>query len=65
MRRSWRAASTFSPTAPRRGLCAGPIVARIKANPDFSEVSVRVFDVRQRMSEITRAPIDFDKLAAE
>ena len=43
----------------------GPIVARIKANPDFSEVLVRVFDVRQRMSEITRAPIDFTRLAAE
>jgi hypothetical protein len=43
----------------------GPIVARIKANQEFSDVLVRVFAVRQRMSEITRAPIDFTRLAAE
>jgi hypothetical protein len=36
---------------------AGPIVARLKANPDVYDVECRVFDVRERMSEITNAPI--------
>jgi hypothetical protein len=55
----------FADRASAEAYANGPIVARIKANPDCSEVLVRVFDVRQRMSEITRAPIDFTKLAAE
>ncbi|MFZ4406760.1 MAG: YdhR family protein [Paracraurococcus sp.] len=55
----------FADRASAEAYAAGPIVARIKGNADFSEVSVRVFAVRQRMSEITRAPIDFGKLAAE
>src|SRR6476661_401721 len=36
---------------------AGPIVARIRANPDFGEVTVKVFDVREGQSRITRAPL--------
>jgi hypothetical protein len=55
----------FADQASAEAYANGPIVARIKANPDFSEVLVRVFAVRQRMSEITRAPIDFTRLAAE
>ena len=43
----------------------GPIVARMKANPDVSELEIRVFDVRQNMSEITRAPLPSLALAAE
>ena len=38
---------------------------RVPVQAELSEVEVRVFDVRERMSEITRAPIDFGKLAAE
>jgi len=55
----------FADRASAEAYANGPIAGRIKANPDFSDVSVRVFDVPQRMSEITRAPIDFGKLAAE
>jgi len=55
----------FADRASAEAYANGPIVARMKANPDYSEVLVRVFDVRQRMSEITRAPIDFTRLAAE
>ena len=55
----------FADQASAEAYAAGPIVARIKGNAEFSEVSVRVFEVRQRMSEITRAPIDFGRLAAE
>ena len=36
---------------------AGPIVARIRANPGFGEVTVKVFDVREAQSRITRAPL--------
>ena len=43
----------------------GPIVARMKANADIGELEIRVFDVRQRMSEITRAPLPHLKAAAE
>jgi hypothetical protein len=43
----------------------GPIVARMKANPDVQELDIRMFDVRQRMSEITRAPLPALRLAAE
>jgi hypothetical protein len=43
----------------------GPIVARMKANPDVQELDIRIFDVRQRMSEITRAPLPSLPLAAE
>jgi hypothetical protein len=44
---------------------SGPIVARLKSNPELSEVSIRIFDVRERMSEITRAPLPGLKAAAE
>jgi hypothetical protein len=37
----------------------------MKANPDITELDIRVFDVRQRMSEITRAPLPALPLAAE
>lgn len=36
---------------------AGPIVARITGNPDFGNVTVKVFDVREGQSRITRAPL--------
>ena len=36
---------------------AGPIVARIKSNPDFGNATVKVFDIREGQSLITRAPL--------
>ena len=35
----------------------GPIVARIKGNPDFGNVTVKLFDIREGQSRITRAPL--------
>jgi hypothetical protein len=35
----------------------GPIVARIKGNPEYGQVSVKIFDVREEQSRITRAPL--------
>lgn len=55
----------FADRASAEAYARGPIVARLRNNPDLSDVSVRIFEVRRRMSEITRAPIDFDRLAAE
>lgn len=44
---------------------AGPIVARMKANTALSDLTVRIFDVRARMSEITNAPVAGLRMAAE
>ena len=55
----------FEDRASAEAYAAGPIVARLRDNPDLSEVDVRVFDVRERMSEITRAPLSHRKAAAE
>jgi hypothetical protein len=35
----------------------GPIVARIKANPKITDLSMRVFEVREHVSKLTRAPL--------
>ena len=55
----------FEDRAAAENYAAGPIVARLKNNPELSEVDVRIFDVRERMSEITRAPLPHLKAAAE
>lgn len=55
----------FEDRAAAEAYVAGPIVTRLRDNQDFSEVDIRVFDVRERMSEITRAPLPHRKAAAE
>lgn len=55
----------FADRASAEAYVNGPIVARVKANPELSELEIRIFDVRQRMSEITRAPLPSLPLAAE
>lgn len=55
----------FDSRATAEAYVNGPIVAGMKANPDAGELDIRVFDVRQRMSEITRAPLPNMPLAAE
>jgi hypothetical protein len=55
----------FADRAAAEAYAAGPIVERLRDNPDLSEVDVRIFDVRRRMSEITRAPLPHLKAAAE
>ena len=54
----------FEDRAAAEACAAGPIVAPPRDNPDLSEVDVRVFDVRGRMSAITRAPPPRPKAAA-
>lgn len=55
----------FEDRAAAEAYVNGPIVARLKANAALSEVDIRVFDVRERMSAITRAPVPGLALAAE
>lgn len=55
----------FADRAAAEAYVAGPIVARLRGNPDLSDVDVRIFDVRERMSAITNAPLPHLKTAAE
>lgn len=55
----------FADRAAAEAYANGPIVARMKANPDIAELEIRVFDVRERMSAITNAPVPDLRLAAE
>ena len=36
----------------------GPIVARMKENPNLTDLSFRVFEIREQVSKLTRAPLD-------
>ncbi|MBS0561536.1 MAG: YdhR family protein [Proteobacteria bacterium] len=55
----------FADRASAEAYVNGPIVAGMKTNPDIQELSVRIFDVRERMSEITNAPLPTLRAAAE
>ena len=55
----------FESRAVAEAYANGPIAARMRANPDISELDIRIFDVRERMSEITRAPLPHLRAAAE
>lgn len=55
----------FADRAAAQAYADGPIVARLKANPDITELEIRLFDVRERMSAITHAPVPDLRLAAE
>ncbi len=55
----------FEDRAAAQAYVDGPIVARMKANPDITDLQIRIFDVRERMSAITRAPVPGLAVAAE
>ena len=55
----------FADRATAQAYLDGPIVARMKANTALGDLQIRVFDVRQNMSEITRAPLPGLTAAAE
>jgi hypothetical protein len=55
----------FEDRAAAEAYANGPIAARMRANPDIGELDIRIFDVRERMSEITRAPLPHLRAAAE
>ena len=43
----------------------GPNVSRMKVNPEITDLQVRIFDVRERMTAITNGPVPGLALAAE
>lgn len=47
----------FTDRATAQAYLDGPIVARMRANTALGDLQIRIFDVRQNMSEITRAPL--------
>ena len=55
----------FDSRASAEAYVNGPIVARMKSNPDITELQIRIFDVRERMSAITNAPVPGLAMAAE
>ena len=55
----------FDSRASAEAYVNGPIVARMKSNPDNTELQIRIFDVRERMSAITNAPVPGLAMAAE
>lgn len=55
----------FDTRANAQAYMDGPIVARMKANPDISELQIRSFEVRESMTAITRGPVPGLALAAE
>lgn len=55
----------FADRAAAEAYVNGPIVARMKANPEIADLQIRIFDVRERMSAITNAPVPGLAMAAE
>lgn len=47
----------FEDRASAQAYLDGPIVARMRANTAFRDLQIRMFNVRENMSLITRAPI--------
>ncbi len=55
----------FADRAAAQAYLDGPIVAGMRANKALQDLTVRVFDVRQNMSALTRAPLPTRDMAAE
>jgi hypothetical protein len=55
----------FDTRAAAEAYVDGPIVARMKANPDITDLQVRIFDVRENMTAITNGPVPGMAMAAE
>ena len=55
----------FDSRASAEAYVSGPIVARMKANPDITDLQIRMFDARDRMTAITRGPVPGLAMAAE
>ena len=47
----------FEDEASAQGYLAGPIIGGVKTNPAFSNLSIKLFDVMEEPSLVTRAPI--------
>ena len=48
----------FDTRADADAYLASPIVTRMKENPGLTDLSLRVFEIRENVSKLTRAPLD-------
>lgn len=55
----------FEDAASAQSYVDGPIVAGMKSNPRVKDLQIKLFDVRERMTAITRGPVPGLALAAE
>lgn len=55
----------FADRAAAEAYVNGPIVTRMKANPEITDLQIRIFDVRERMTAITNGPVPGLAMAAE
>lgn len=47
----------FATRADADAYLEGPIIARMKANPNLADLLIRVFEIREHVSRLTRAPL--------
>lgn len=55
----------FENRAAAEAYLAGPIVARMRANPDMIDLTTQIYAVTEAPSRVTRAPVPFLAAAAE
>ncbi len=55
----------FDSRANAEAYLAGPIVARMKANPDMVDLTTQIYAVTEAPSRITHAPVPFLAAAAQ
>lgn len=55
----------FDSRANAQAYLDGPIVARIRANPDYANVTTQLYAIAENPSRVTHAPVPFLARAAE
>jgi Putative mono-oxygenase ydhR len=54
----------FDSRANAEAYLAGPIVARVKANPDYANLTAQIYAIAKNPSRVTNAPVPFPAQAA-
>jgi hypothetical protein len=55
----------FDSRASAEAYLSGPIVARIRANPEVANLTAQIYAITENPSRVTRAPVPFLAQAAE
>jgi Putative mono-oxygenase ydhR len=55
----------FDSRANAEAYLAGPIVAKVKANPDYVNFAAQIYAIAENPSRVTNAPVPFPPAAAE
>ena len=55
----------FDSRASAEAYLAGPIVARMKSNPDIADLTTQIYAITEAPSRVTHAPVPFLSAAAE